>query len=244
MNTITALIIESNVDNIFSIVNLLQKVNSGINVIATATTIMEGEKLIYQHHPSVVFLSVDMPGIDSLNVLDNMHFKDFELIFLITNNLHCIENCHHHPLDCLHMPLEEKKLRIAVSSLHLILEQKFKEKVPIEASNLATQLTVHCIGQKYFINHKDILYIESDNSYTHFHLLNDKIITSCKNLKYYEAYLQLIKRFFRAHKQHIINLDYVESFLEEDGGMAVMINGLKLPVSQRNREEFLAAMEL
>lgn len=84
-----------------------------------------------------------------------------------------------------------------------------------------------------FVN--EITRCEADDNYTNFFLTNgDKILIS-KSLK---EYADLLKPhgFLRPHQSHLINPSYVKSWLKEDGGVLLMKNGDKIPVSKPNRE--------
>jgi two-component system LytT family response regulator len=75
----------------------------------------------------------------------------------------------------------------------------------------------------------------ADNTYTYFHLSNGEVILISKPLKEYSDLLKL-QGFVRAHQSHLCNRIFVKSWLKEDGGMLLMSNGDKIPVSKPNRE--------
>ncbi len=243
-NTIKALIIDADTKNISALIKLLQKINADIIIAATATTVAIGEQLIYQHQPEIVFLSKEMEGEAAILMLDNntIH-KNYEIVYLFKDNNCSRDCCKHHPLDCLQIPLQEGNVRTALSSLYCAMELKSRALLAGNKPVFSAKITIHGIGHKHFVLHNDILFIKSATSYSHFHLKNGQIVTSCKNLQYYVDLFSLLPCFFRAHKQQIINLDYVVSYQEDDGGLAVMVNGDKLAVSRRSKDAFLQAME-
>jgi two-component system LytT family response regulator len=56
-----------------------------------------------------------------------------------------------------------------------------------------------------------------------------------KTLKEYEELLAQ-HNFERIHQSHLINLNYLRSYIKKDGGYVVMEDGSRLPISQRKRE--------
>ena len=86
-----------------------------------------------------------------------------------------------------------------------------------------------------YVKVSDILRCEAENNYTSFHLLNGAQVLVCKTLK---EFADLLKphNFLRSHQSHLVNIDCVKSFLKEDGGMLLLTNQEKIPISRQNRE--------
>jgi two-component system LytT family response regulator len=84
-----------------------------------------------------------------------------------------------------------------------------------------------------FVN--EIVRCEADDNYTNFYLASAEKILISKSLKEY-ADLLTPYGFLRTHQSHLINPSFVKSWLKEDGGVLLMINGDKIPVSKPNRE--------
>jgi len=49
--------------------------------------------------------------------------------------------------------------------------------------------------------------------------------------------------FFGTHKSHIINLSYLQKYIKDDGGIAVMEDGSQIAVSRRNKGRFRNTFE-
>ena len=49
--------------------------------------------------------------------------------------------------------------------------------------------------------------------------------------------------FFRIHNSHLINLAYVQSFLQKDGDYIILTDGSKLEVSRRRKAELLEVLK-
>jgi two-component system LytT family response regulator len=50
-------------------------------------------------------------------------------------------------------------------------------------------------------------------------------------------------KFFRVHKSHIINLDLLSEYINEDGHFAVLKNGLRIPVARNRVAEFVKMLK-
>lgn len=56
-------------------------------------------------------------------------------------------------------------------------------------------------------------------------------------LKNYEERLKVYDQFMRVHKSHIVNLNFVDTYLNE--GFLIIKDGARVPVSKRYRDDLL-----
>ncbi|MDB5155356.1 MAG: DNA-binding response regulator, partial [Mucilaginibacter sp.] len=42
--------------------------------------------------------------------------------------------------------------------------------------------------------------------------------------------------FIRSHQSHLVNINFIKSYLSEDGGTLLLTTGQKVPISRQNRE--------
>lgn len=85
-----------------------------------------------------------------------------------------------------------------------------------------------------YVEISQIIRCEADDNYTKFVLEGETILVS-RSLKEYADLLKP-KGFLRTHQSHLINPSFVKSWLKEDGGVLLMKDGSKIPVSKANRE--------
>jgi two-component system LytT family response regulator len=90
----------------------------------------------------------------------------------------------------------------------------------------------------FLVELNDILYCESDNSYTTFFLQNEKTILVSRSLKEFEQMLGPY-RFFRPHQCFLVNLNKVSRIDKAEGGNIILQNGKSLPVSFRRKQALL-----
>ena len=83
-----------------------------------------------------------------------------------------------------------------------------------------------------------MLRLEAEDNYTHIYLKNGEKITTSKTIKVYEDMLER-KNFFRIHKSHIININFIKKFVKGDGGFVLMDDGKQIDVSRRRRPVFI-----
>ena len=109
----------------------------------------------------------------------------------------------------------------------------FKEK---ESSKIALPQQ----SEIRYVEISQIIRCEADDNYTKFVLDSENILVS-RSLKEYADQLKH-EGFLRTHQTHLVNPAYVKSWLKEDGGVLLMQNGDKIPVSKPNRESVKAVL--
>ena len=91
------------------------------------------------------------------------------------------------------------------------------------------------------INLDQIAYLSSDSSYTIFHLLDDREITSTRNLRYFEKRLEEFW-FLRIHHQHIVPVPKIYRYLKSKQQI-ILVNKKTLPVSRTRRNSLLSLLK-
>ena len=90
----------------------------------------------------------------------------------------------------------------------------------------------------------DIVRVEAMGSYAYVHFSNKQKILASRSLAEFETQLSEDPSFFRVHKSHIINLDYVTKYIRGAGGYVEMYDGSSVEVSRRNKADFMKTMNL
>jgi len=115
---------------------------------------------------------------------------------------------------------------------NLPVEEKVDKK---EAVKINGRIPLPQQNEIRYVNPEDILRCEADNNYTNFFFSDGGQLLISKSLKEYSDMLKP-HGFVRAHQSHLVNPKFVKSWLKEDGGMLLMNNDEKIPVSKPNRE--------
>jgi two-component system LytT family response regulator len=104
------------------------------------------------------------------------------------------------------------------------------EEYPSVALSTATGLV--------FVKKTDILYCLAENSYTNVYLLGGRRITVSKHLKRVSEALPS-NIFVRIHDSHLINLQHIVRFVNDNHSCVLMSNGEELNVSRNKKRSFL-----
>jgi two-component system LytT family response regulator len=187
-----------------------------------------------------------MPVMNGFVMLQQLTFKNFELIFVTAYDHYAIKAIRYSALDYLVKPVEVDELKAAVvkaasnrsnrsadSQVDILLEY-LQKKQP-------RRISIPTAGGLQFINIEDIIYLEASDNYTYIYLSTLKKFLVSRTLKDFEDMLPA-EIFLRIHHSNIINKSFVERYIRGDGGQVVMNNGIVLDVSKRKKSDFLQAM--
>ncbi|KMJ59645.1 regulator [Bacillus sp. LL01] len=196
-----------------------------------------------QHQPDVVFLDIEMPKMNGLDVAK--HLKELKksplIVFATAYPNFAVEAFRYEAVDYLLKPYEEEQLEETIHRLHKLLYEG-KEVLPATASS---KLAVEHDNEIYYLNPLDILYISRDDRIS-------RIKTKEANFESKLALKDLEERlvsypFFRIHKSYIVNLNYVSKLIPWFNGayMLELTNSTeKLSVSRNYVKSLRNKLEL
>lgn len=218
-----------------------------IQIIDTASSVVEGIKSIAKHKPKIVFLDIEMQDGNGFDVLDGISDKNFEFIFITAFDHYAVKAFKYSAIDYLVKPIDVDEFTDSVNRIinKLNLKKDNQKHYTVLKENFQTKtlskLALPSNKGYEFVKVSDIIRFEADGRYTNVYLKNNRMITVTKLLK---EFIDLIDdhNFYRTHKSHLINLNYVKMFVKTEGGSILMTDGSNIPISKTNRDEFLDIM--
>jgi len=90
----------------------------------------------------------------------------------------------------------------------------------------------------------DILRIEAMGSYANVHFVNQQKLMASRSLAEFEQQLTEYDNFFKTHKSHLININYVTKYVRGEGGTVLLTDGSEVDVARRVKPDFLRKMGL
>ncbi len=219
-----------------------------LEVVELCESVKDGVTAINKHNPDIVFLDIQMPNENGFKLFDYFDKLNFEVIFTTAYNQYALDAIKYSALDYLLKPInfidlndtikryekhdfvksKQERLEVLISNMNMGISIKSKVALPT--------LTGY---QMERIN--NIIYCEADRNYTKIHLVNDKYILVSKTLGYVEDLLPE-DIFFRIHKTYLLNLNYVDRYLRNDGHRVILDNGSQLDVASRRIDDFVKAL--
>lgn len=208
------------------------------DIIAEAKDGNEALQLIITHKPDVAFLDINMPGMSVFQSIPSLQNPPL-IIFQTAYSQHASDAYDINALDYLLKPIRFERLEKAVAK---ILEKlALITPGPRKSSDVKTPQIEHIAitlnGKTKLFAPEEIIRISMEDGCCHIQTLNGKMISD-KYLNYYEEKLTG-KKFFRASRTDIVNLEHVASIHKMFQGMysIEMKNGMKIDVSRRKAQE-------
>lgn len=236
---------------------LLEEYCPEIEVIGEASRKEQAKAIIESSNPDVVFLDIRMPsGAEGFELLEEIENKNFLVVFVTAFKDYAIRAFNASAVYYLLKPIDIEELQLAVN--RLVETQKMYQAAPDNYNtyfdslkDLSNNLLHNKQSNRIAISHTKGLKIVDDNTITHLeasgncttiYFEDGTRYLDTRTLKIYENILNPAK-FCRVHKSHIINLDLLKEYINEDGHFAVLKGGIRIPVARNRVTEFVKMLK-
>lgn len=215
-----------------------------VQIVAECIDSEEGLQKIMELQPGIVFLDIEMPVMNGFQVLEAIGHIHFHIVFVTAYDKFAVKAFRFSALDYLLKPIDAKDL---VSAVEKAMQKQFPEKQQL---NLLKQ---HLNGNEktfpdkialpyqngvMFTEISAIIYCESDNNYTRFHLTNNQQCMVSKTLGDIQQVLEE-RNFLRVHRQYLVNLNHIKKYVRGEGNYLVMSNDADIPVARNQKERLV-----
>lgn len=188
--------------------------------------------------PQVLFLDVEMPGLNGFEFLEKLGTFDFEIIFTTAYDTYTLEALRLSAVDYLLKPIDEDELHSAIFRLKKRFSEQAKQVLAVRDRPLNSRIALSTAEGVYLVSKAEIIRIEAMSNYSTFYLTGDKKIMVSKTLKEYEHALQ--EAFFlRVNRSVIVNLNYIVKYRKGDGGTIELKDGTEIEVSASRKDALL-----
>jgi two-component system, LytTR family, response regulator len=239
-----AIIIDDEIDAVEALHLTLNDVCPEVAVAGKYTDPVKGLAALRIQKPDILFLDIEMPVMNGFQLLEELGDVSFAFIFTTAYDRFAVKAFRLSAIDYLLKPVNPEELRRAVDKaaekqrieriqLDLLRQQLY---APADARRFDKIALPYAHGYT-FVELSDVLYCESDSSYTKFHLASGEMYLITKTLGDVESMLAG-GDFFRIHKQFLVNMHHIRSYVRGDGGYVVMPNKVSIPVSRIKKDEF------
>jgi two-component system LytT family response regulator len=211
---------------------LLAKLD-GVEIVGEAANIAEAATMIESLAPDLLFLDIQMPGGSGFDLLSRLEHVP-RVIFTTAYDQHAVRAFEVNALDYLLKPIEPERLAAALARI----EPAGAPALPQRAAVLE-QLFVRDGQRCWFVPLKEVRLLSAENNYVRLWwgklhpLLGRPLSTLEQRLD--------PKRFLRANRAQIINLEFIESVeLGINGRLHVQLRdgGPEIEISRRQARLF------
>ncbi len=214
----------------------------GFACVGQAADGLTAVELIEETRPDLVFLDIQMPGLDGFDVVEALAFDPLpRIVFVTAHDTHAVRAFEVHALDYLLKPVDRERFAEALD--------RAREAVPVAVQPAAahvahevaprraplTRFLVRSRGRMHLVAIDDVDWIGAAGNYAELHVGRDTHLVR-GTLTGLEARLPA-DRFARIHRSTIVHLDRIESLHPwSHGDMEVVLRGgTRLRLSRRYR---------
>ncbi|WP_316814217.1 LytTR family DNA-binding domain-containing protein [Pedobacter heparinus] len=196
---------------------------------------------IVELDPDVLFLDVEMPGLNGFQFLEKLGSFNFQVIFTTAYDTYTLEALRLSAVDYLVKPIDEDELHTAIFRLKKRVAGGMKRTSSADQNSALNRLALSTAEGIYFINKSSIRRVEAMSNYSIFYLQDAKTIMVSRTLKEYESILQ-DENFLRVNRSVIVNLNLVVKYRKGEGGTLEMDDGVEIEVSPSKKMALMKIM--
>lgn len=194
-----------------------------VEVVGQAADGLEAVRQIEEYHPDLVFLDVQMPGLDGFAVLKAMKNRP-QVVFVTAFDEYAIQAFEVHAADYLLKPISRARIEEALRRVRQRLAgvvpglrvDELLRALEEQRRRYLTQIPVHRARRILLLPVEEILWFEVEYRLVYAHVDGARYMTNF-TLKELEERLDP-EAFFRAHKSRLVNLRHVRAIVPWFGG--------------------------
>ncbi|WP_304508703.1 LytR/AlgR family response regulator transcription factor [Anaerotignum sp.] len=222
-----------------------------IEMIAQFTDPIMALKQIEQIEPDVVFLDIEMPILNGLNLATELleQDKSFSIVFITAYNHYALQAFEVNAVDYIVKPVRVSRLKQTVEKLQKNMENNVRHTPQLmkqmkDTVNEAADKLVVFDGENYhFIEYEEIIYIEARMKISEV-VTRKGAYSTKKTMNVMEERLRS-HGFFRCHRSYIINPKHIIKIMPSSSGtFQIKLNHSPLiPVSKPHTMEVKKIIE-
>jgi two-component system LytT family response regulator len=222
--------------------------HDAVEVVGEAANADEAEAALREHNPDLLLLDVQMPGDSGFDLLERLDAVP-HVVFVTAYDEYAIRAFEVNALDYLVKPVEPERLESAIETVRERAAETSPEAVAGDDTATRTltaedQVFVKDGERCWFVRLADVRLFEAAGNYTRLYFDGEEPLIR-RSLSYLEERLDP-GRFFRASRQHILNLRWVDDVAPWSKGKlkATLEDGTEVEMSRRRSRAFREELSL
>lgn len=193
-----------------------------IDVVAQGKNGLEAVNLIKEHNPDLVFLDVQMPGLDGFGVIKKLLDRRVPLpkiVFATAFDQYAVKAFEVNAVDYLLKPFDKKRV---AQSLQKARAQQGTENIPAEKieslvrmlesqKTQTSKILIKAMGRMLLVDQKDICYASIEDGVISVVTAGANGIEGHSNCRTLEELLDSLDSnlFWRAHRSYLVNINRI-----------------------------------
>jgi two-component system LytT family response regulator len=244
-DAIRTVLVDDDRTSLLTLKSLLEKNFPQVRIVGTAMTVKDAIALIDEAKPQMVFLDVNLPDGEGFDVMGNVSFRNFQVIFVTAYDKYAVRAFEFSALHYIVKPATVDGLKTAFDRYKDVKEEDIEGRLSVLKESLKGAQEKIIIPSSVGLNIVklgDVVRLEADDVYTTFYLASGQKFVASRSLNNYEKILEDLP-FSRVHSKHLINLVYVKRYMKGKGGSVIMEDNTEVEVSVRKKADFLEKLK-
>ena len=190
-----------------------------IEILATASNGLEAVKLIQSMEPDLVFLDVQMPGLDGMGVIRKLRELDIPLPYFVmatAYDQYAVEAFRWEALDYVLKPVDKERLTVAVERARKAVSDRAKAEQPEPAlpkpALQRSKLLVRSNQRNFIVDAQDVVYATIDDG------LITVVANNLEGQSNYRTIEELQSNldpdtFWRVHRSYLVNIHRIKEVI-------------------------------
>jgi two-component system LytT family response regulator len=212
-----------------------------LEVVGQASNGIEAVAAIEEHRPDVIFLDIQMPGMNGFEVLEALEGENLPLVVFVTAyDQHAVKAFEVHAADYLLKPFDRSRLHSCLERLrsgHRLVNARLAELLSeFRSRDYLSRVIVKSRGRVIFLKIEEVDWIETAANYVELHSGKQSFLLR-ETLSALETRLDP-RHFARVHRTTIVNIDRIQELQpwSHSDFIVLLKDGTKLRMSRRYRE--------
>ncbi len=192
-----------------------------VDVVAQGKNGLEAVNLIKEHNPDLVFLDVQMPGLDGFGVIKKLMDKKVPLpkiVFATAFDQYAVKAFEVNAVDYLLKPFDKKRVAQSVEKAREKLEpsgspEKLETLVRtmLESHKPSSKILLKAAGRLFLVDQKDICYASIEDGVISVVTAGINGMEGQSNCRTLEELLDSLDTnlFWRAHRSYLVNINRI-----------------------------------
>jgi two-component system response regulator LytT len=205
---------------------LLKSVDD-VEIVAQGKNGVEAVSLIKEHEPDLVFLDVQMPGLDGFGVIKKLVAQKIpmpQIVFATAFDQYAVKAFEVNALDYILKPFDKKRIAQTVQkAIKNIKDQEEEAALPDTASRLESlvklleskqpqpraKVLIRSAGRMILVDQRDIAYASIEDGVITVYTSSVEGESNCRTLEELADSLDA-NLFWRAHRSYLVNINRIK----------------------------------
>lgn len=197
----------------------------GMDILGECENGIEAVQAINEQKPDLVFLDVQMPGLNGFEVLQEITHIPL-IIFTTAFDRFAIRAFEINAVDYLLKPYTRQRFEVSIERTRQRTDQhglySLAANIPLQQGTYPPRIFVETPGRLRSLDVQDILYLKAEKDYTRIHIAGQSYLGS-QGISILEKRLDP-QRFLRVHRSYIVNIFHIKEVYRDISKTFLVLN--------------------